>query len=116
MAVAAGLYFTRKDYFEDLYENQPAGSIILQVHAMSDVPGEEPHYRLCHNFLSEKYKRFFHMDRRTGILYLNQTMTREDFDKISKFVILAHELIETNKVGSVIVFCLLYADYTKQVS
>ncbi|XP_040176609.1 proto-oncogene tyrosine-protein kinase receptor Ret [Rana temporaria] len=81
--VAAGLYFTRKDYLEDVYRNQPAGSIILQVHAMSDVPGEERHYTLCHTYMYEKYKRFFHMDRNTGILYLNQTMTKKDFAEIS---------------------------------
>ncbi|KAM5140971.1 proto-oncogene tyrosine-protein kinase receptor Ret isoform 2-T2 [Mantella aurantiaca] len=81
--VVAGLYFTRKEYFEDVYPNQPSGSIILQVHALNDVTGEVPHYRLCPNLLYEKYIRFFHMDQHTGILYLNQTMTKKDFTDIS---------------------------------
>ncbi|XP_075073239.1 proto-oncogene tyrosine-protein kinase receptor Ret [Mixophyes fleayi] len=76
-AVSA-LYFPRKDYFERIYPDQPAGSVILQVHAMSDIPGEIPHYRLC----QKKFSHFFHMDELTGILYLNRTLTRKDFTEL----------------------------------
>ncbi|XP_018411435.1 PREDICTED: proto-oncogene tyrosine-protein kinase receptor Ret [Nanorana parkeri] len=82
--VAAGLYFPRKEYFEDVYPNQPAGSFILQVHTMIDVLGEVPRYRLCQNLLNEKYIRFFHMDQHTGILSLSQTMTKKYFSEFSK--------------------------------
>ncbi|XP_072280054.1 proto-oncogene tyrosine-protein kinase receptor Ret [Pyxicephalus adspersus] len=81
--VAASLYFTIKDYLESVYPNQPAGSMIVQVHMMHDVHGEVPRYKLCPNLLYEKYIRFFHMDQHTGILYLNRTMTTQDFSEFS---------------------------------
>ncbi|XP_044155976.1 proto-oncogene tyrosine-protein kinase receptor Ret [Bufo gargarizans] len=77
-----GLYLPKKDFSESLYIDQPAGSMLLQVHALSDYPGEVPYYSLCRNMLNQKYLHIFHVDERKGILYLNETLTSEVFNKL----------------------------------
>ncbi|XP_075205152.1 proto-oncogene tyrosine-protein kinase receptor Ret isoform X1 [Anomaloglossus baeobatrachus] len=77
----SGLYFPKKDFTENLHPDQPAGAM-LQVHALSDRPGEVPHFSLCRTIPKQKYIHFFHVDGRTGILYLNETFTREIFNEL----------------------------------
>ncbi|KAG8552551.1 hypothetical protein GDO81_004576 [Engystomops pustulosus] len=80
---ASGLYLPKKEYFEHLLPEQPAGSILLQVHALRDHPGEVPYYSLCRTYQKQKYIHFFHVDERTGILYLNETLTSEVFNEMN---------------------------------
>ncbi|XP_043342877.1 proto-oncogene tyrosine-protein kinase receptor Ret-like [Cervus canadensis] len=41
-----GLYFSRDAYWEKLYVDQPAGTPLLYVHALQDVPEEMPSFCL----------------------------------------------------------------------
>ncbi|MEE6488714.1 hypothetical protein FKM82_015333 [Ascaphus truei] len=79
---ASGLYFPRKLYSENMFLDQPTGTPLLQLHAMRDTLGERPHFQLCHSRMPLNVRRdlqFFHVDERTGILYLNQSLERTDF-------------------------------------
>ncbi|XP_071985482.1 proto-oncogene tyrosine-protein kinase receptor Ret [Engystomops pustulosus] len=84
---ASGLYLPKKEYFEHLLPEQPAGSILLQVHALRDHPGEVPYYSLCRTYQKQKYIHYFHVDERTGILYLNETLTSEVFNEMRSSLI-----------------------------
>ncbi|XP_063290137.1 proto-oncogene tyrosine-protein kinase receptor Ret [Pelobates fuscus] len=77
----SGLYFLRKDYHENLNIDQPAGTRLLQVHVMKDTPEEVPHFQLCQILMSSNpYFHFFHVEEQTGILYLNRSLERIDFN------------------------------------
>ncbi|XP_004077559.1 proto-oncogene tyrosine-protein kinase receptor Ret [Oryzias latipes] len=75
---AAGLYFPQKEYIETVYVGQPAGTPVLQVHAMQDSAAERPHFSLCWA-RRPYYASWFHMDVTTGVLYLNRTLEPADF-------------------------------------
>ncbi|CAJ0949972.1 unnamed protein product [Ranitomeya imitator] len=77
----SGLYFPKK-FTGSLHLDQPAGSMLLQVHALSDHPGEVPHFSLCRTLQNPKYIHFFHVDGRSGILYLNETLTSDFFNEL----------------------------------
>ncbi|XP_075697839.1 proto-oncogene tyrosine-protein kinase receptor Ret [Rhinoderma darwinii] len=83
----SGLYLPKKGFSEGLYPDQPAGSVLLQVHALSDNPQEVPYYSLCRTILYQKYMNFFHVDERTGVLYLNDTLTSEVFNELRSSLI-----------------------------
>ncbi|XP_041866398.1 proto-oncogene tyrosine-protein kinase receptor Ret isoform X2 [Melanotaenia boesemani] len=74
---ATGFYFPQKKYTETVYIGQPAGTPILQVHAMLDSPTERPHFYLCGR--RQLYSSWFHMDINTGVLLLNKTLEETEF-------------------------------------
>ncbi|KAM4704109.1 proto-oncogene tyrosine-protein kinase receptor Ret [Rhinophrynus dorsalis] len=81
----SGLYFLRKEYSENVYVDQPAGTLLLQVHAMRDSPLETPHFRLCQrSIFRNDYLHWFRVDERTGILYLNRSLERSDYNRFSQ--------------------------------
>ncbi|KAF3708465.1 Proto-oncogene tyrosine-protein kinase receptor Ret [Channa argus] len=71
-----GLYFPQNEYTETVYVGQPAGTPILQVHAMLDIDSERPCFYLCRR---PPYNSWFHLDVNTGILFLNKTLEERDF-------------------------------------
>ncbi|XP_062257283.1 proto-oncogene tyrosine-protein kinase receptor Ret [Platichthys flesus] len=74
------LYFPQNEYIETVYVGQPAGTPILQVHAMLDSDSERPHFYLCWSTLRRPaYSSWFHLDVNTGILSLNKTLEESDF-------------------------------------
>lgn len=78
---ATGLYFPQKEYIETVYVGQPAGTPILQIHAMLDGDSERPHFYLCWSSLLKRptYSSWFNMDVATGTLSLNKTLEESDF-------------------------------------
>lgn len=80
-AGATGLYFPQNEYIETVYVGQPAGTPILQVHAMLDSNSERPHFYLCwtSNLRRPPYSSWFSLDIHTGILSLNKTLEESDF-------------------------------------
>ncbi|XP_073338370.1 proto-oncogene tyrosine-protein kinase receptor Ret [Pagrus major] len=78
---ATGLYFPQNEYIETVYVGQPAGTPILQVHAMLDSDSERPHFYLCwtSNLRRPSYSSWFNLDIHTGILSLNKTLEESDF-------------------------------------
>lgn len=82
--VTSGLYLPKKEFYENLYPDQPAGSMLLQVRALSDNLGEVPYYSLCRNIINQRYINFFHVDEQTGILYLNKTIPSKVFTELSQ--------------------------------
>lgn len=85
-AGAAGLYFPQNEYTETVYVGQPAGTAILQVHAMLDDGGVRPHFYLCWGrpFRRPVYSSWFHLDVNTGILSLNKSLEESDFALLSE--------------------------------
>ncbi|XP_072247477.1 proto-oncogene tyrosine-protein kinase receptor Ret [Leuresthes tenuis] len=75
-----GLYFPQKEYIETVYIGQPAGTPIVQVHAMLDSDSERPHFYLCRR--RQVYSSWFHMDVSTGVLFLNKTLEETDFTSL----------------------------------
>uniref|UniRef100_A0A1A8IE89 Proto-oncogene tyrosine-protein kinase receptor Ret n=1 Tax=Nothobranchius kuhntae TaxID=321403 RepID=A0A1A8IE89_NOTKU len=75
----AGLYFPQKEYMETVYVGQPAGTLVLQVHAMLDNDSEQPHFTLCGR--KQRYSSWFYMNGNTGELFLDKTL--EDTDLAS---------------------------------
>lgn len=79
-AGASGLYFPQNEYTETVYVGQPAGTPILQVHAMLDGESERPHFYLCLSSLRRPYySSWFQLDIYTGVLSLNKTLEESDF-------------------------------------
>lgn len=85
-AGATGLYFPQNEYTETVYVGQPAGTPILQLHAMLDDASERPHFYLCwgSSFRRPVYSSWFHLDINTGILSLNKTLEESDFALLSE--------------------------------
>ncbi|XP_029962822.1 proto-oncogene tyrosine-protein kinase receptor Ret isoform X2 [Salarias fasciatus] len=77
-----GLYFPQNEYIETLYVGQPAGSPILQVHAMLDGDSERPHFYLCFISSLRAYSSWFQLDVGTGVLSLNKTLEESDFAQL----------------------------------
>ncbi|KAM9364520.1 proto-oncogene tyrosine-protein kinase receptor Ret [Pholidichthys leucotaenia] len=74
------LYFPQKEYTETIYVGQPAGTQLLQVHAMLDAESEQPHFYLCTSFLRPlSFMSWFSLDINTGVLLLNKTLEESDF-------------------------------------
>lgn len=78
---ATGLYFPQKEYIETVYVGQPAGTPVLQIHAMLDGDSEQPHFYLCWSSSHKRpaYSSWFNLDISTGILSLNKTLEESDF-------------------------------------
>uniref|UniRef100_A0A667Y2S7 Proto-oncogene tyrosine-protein kinase receptor Ret n=1 Tax=Myripristis murdjan TaxID=586833 RepID=A0A667Y2S7_9TELE len=76
---STGLYFPQNEYTETVYVGQPAGTPILQVHAMLDSESERPHFYLCWPIRIPSYSQWFQMDINTGILSLNKSLEESDF-------------------------------------
>lgn len=75
-----GLYFSQNEYIETVYIGQPAGTPVLQVHALRDNDAERPHFYLCWNSLKlPAHISWFSLDVNTGVLYLNKTLEESDF-------------------------------------
>ncbi|XP_054654100.1 proto-oncogene tyrosine-protein kinase receptor Ret isoform X1 [Dunckerocampus dactyliophorus] len=81
LPAAEGLYFPQNEYKETIYVGQPAGSRVLQVHAMLDGESEQPHFYLCWSSSVKRppYSSWFNMDITTGVLSLNKTLEESDF-------------------------------------
>ncbi|KAJ3610608.1 hypothetical protein NHX12_022700, partial [Muraenolepis orangiensis] len=77
-----GLYFPQNEYSETVYLGQPAGSPVLQVHAMPDTATERPHFYLCTTLEPPLYSNWFHLDVSTGVLYMNRTLEESDFAQL----------------------------------
>ncbi|KAG8435024.1 hypothetical protein GDO86_013113 [Hymenochirus boettgeri] len=86
LTVSSGLYFLRKEYYENVYFDQPAGTVLLQVNVMRDSLSETPHFRLCPRLTLSRnsFIHWFRVDERTGILYLNHTLERSDYELFSQ--------------------------------
>ncbi|XP_062989230.1 proto-oncogene tyrosine-protein kinase receptor Ret [Elgaria multicarinata webbii] len=84
--VAFGLYFPRKEYHENIYLEQPGGTPLLQIHALKDSEEEEVYFWLCpHLYISRvgnKDNLWFQIEEKTGVLFLNKSLDREDFDTL----------------------------------
>uniref|UniRef100_A0A3Q2QS21 Proto-oncogene tyrosine-protein kinase receptor Ret n=1 Tax=Fundulus heteroclitus TaxID=8078 RepID=A0A3Q2QS21_FUNHE len=80
----AGLYFPHKEYTETVYVGQPAGTPILQVHAMLDSRSERPHFYLCGGGRRPAYTLWFQMDVQSGELSLSKTLEERDFASLSQ--------------------------------
>lgn len=76
-----GLYFCQNEYIETVYVGQPAGTPVLQVHAMLDNASERPHFYLCWMSALRRpaYISWFNLDINTGVLSLNKTLEESDF-------------------------------------
>lgn len=88
-AAALGLYFSRDAYWEKLYVDQPAGMPLLYVHALRDVPEEVPSFRLGQHLYGIAYRARLHendwirIEEDTGLLYLNRSLDRSAWEKLS---------------------------------
>uniref|UniRef100_A0A3Q1GIG3 Proto-oncogene tyrosine-protein kinase receptor Ret n=1 Tax=Acanthochromis polyacanthus TaxID=80966 RepID=A0A3Q1GIG3_9TELE len=78
---ASGLYFPQNEYIETMYVGQPAGTPVLQVHAMLDSDSERPHFYLCwmSPLKRQAYSSWFNLDISTGVLSLSKTLEESDF-------------------------------------
>ncbi|XP_078499070.1 proto-oncogene tyrosine-protein kinase receptor Ret [Lissotriton helveticus] len=75
--VTLGLYIPRRTYSENVYMDQPAGSPLLYIRALREVPTEVPHFLLCQNrFIPSDWLQ---IGERTGIVYLNRSLDWRDF-------------------------------------
>ncbi|XP_024863407.2 proto-oncogene tyrosine-protein kinase receptor Ret isoform X2 [Kryptolebias marmoratus] len=79
----AGLYFPQKEYMETVYVGQPAGTPVLQVHAMLDSESETPHFYLCES-RNPSFSSWFHMNVGTGLLVLRKALEEADFSSLSQ--------------------------------
>ncbi|KAM3863431.1 proto-oncogene tyrosine-protein kinase receptor Ret [Diretmus argenteus] len=81
-----GLYFPQNEYIETVYVGQPAGTPVLQIHAMADSGAERPHFYLCWptSLRPPPHSSWFHMDVKTGLLSLNKTLEESDFASLYK--------------------------------
>lgn len=77
-AGVTGLYFSQNEYIETVYVGQPAGTPVLQVHAMRDGDTERPHFYLCSR-RGSAHVSWFRLDISTGVLSLNKTLEESDF-------------------------------------
>ncbi|XP_006876210.1 PREDICTED: proto-oncogene tyrosine-protein kinase receptor Ret-like [Chrysochloris asiatica] len=83
-----GLYFSRDTYWEKLYVDQPAGTPLLYVHTLQDLPSEVPSFRLGH-YLYNTYRSRLHendwirIQEDMGLLYLNQSLDQSTWEKLS---------------------------------
>uniref|UniRef100_A0A3Q3W938 Proto-oncogene tyrosine-protein kinase receptor Ret n=1 Tax=Mola mola TaxID=94237 RepID=A0A3Q3W938_MOLML len=77
----SGLYFPQNEYIETVYVGQPAGTPVLQVHALLDSDSERPHFYLCmlSSLRRPAYISWFNLDISTGVLSLNKTLEESDF-------------------------------------
>ncbi|XP_006114467.1 proto-oncogene tyrosine-protein kinase receptor Ret isoform X3 [Pelodiscus sinensis] len=82
--VSFGLYFPRKEYSENVYIDQPAGTPLLHIHALRDSHGEVAHFQLCQRLsiyrVGSYENHWFQIREKTGLLYLNKSLDRGDFD------------------------------------
>lgn len=80
-AGVTGLYFSQNEYIETVYVGQPAGTPVLQVHAMRDGDTERPHFYLCwmNSLRRPAHVSWFRLDISTGVLSLNKTLEESDF-------------------------------------
>ncbi|XP_043782947.1 proto-oncogene tyrosine-protein kinase receptor Ret isoform X2 [Cervus elaphus] len=83
-----GLYFSRDAYWEKLYVDQPAGTPLLYVHALQDVPEEMPSFRLGQHLYGAYRTRLHENDwiriqEDTGLLYLNQSLDHSSWEKLN---------------------------------
>ncbi|NWT27762.1 RET kinase, partial [Cardinalis cardinalis] len=85
--VALGLYFPRKEYSENVYIDEPAGTPLLRIHALRDSREEVAHFHLCHNLIGPRARpqenNWFQIREETGLLYLSKSLDREDFNVLS---------------------------------
>lgn len=87
-AVTLGLYFPRKEYFENVYIDEPAGMPLLRIHALKDSPEEVAHFHLCQNLIISRGRHennWFQIKEKTGLLYLSKSLDREDFNMLCKY-------------------------------
>ncbi|XP_049750628.1 proto-oncogene tyrosine-protein kinase receptor Ret isoform X4 [Elephas maximus indicus] len=83
-----GLYFSRDAYWEKLYVDQPAGTPLLYVHTLQDLPGEVPSFRLGQHLYGAYRSRLHENDwiriqEDMGLLYLNQSLDQSTWEELS---------------------------------
>lgn len=87
LSVAFGLYFPRKEYHENVYIDQPAGTPLLRIHALKDSEEEEVHFGVCSDLFIQRdgiHKNlWFQIQENTGLLFLSRSLEK-DLDKICK--------------------------------
>ena len=88
-AATFGLYFPRKEYSENVYMDQPAGTPLLRIHALRDSHGEVARFHLCQNLIISRARslanNWFQIREKTGLLYLSKSLDREDFNMLRKY-------------------------------
>lgn len=88
-AAAFGLYFPRKEYLENVYIDEPAGTPLLRIHTLRDSHGEVAHFHLCQNLIISRARshenNWFQIREKTGLLYLSKSLDREDFNMLCKY-------------------------------
>uniref|UniRef100_A0A8C8RUE3 Proto-oncogene tyrosine-protein kinase receptor Ret n=1 Tax=Pelusios castaneus TaxID=367368 RepID=A0A8C8RUE3_9SAUR len=66
------------------YTDQPAGTPLLHIRALRDSRWEMPHFQLCQHLLIHRVgsheNQWFQIREKTGLLYLNKSLDRGDFD------------------------------------
>nr|XP_034993995.1 proto-oncogene tyrosine-protein kinase receptor Ret isoform X1 [Zootoca vivipara] len=86
IGVAFGLYFPRREYHENVYLDQPSGTPLLQIHALKDSEEEDTYFWLCPQLhiprAGSKDNLWFQIQEKTGLLFLNKSLDREDFDML----------------------------------
>ncbi|XP_053167652.1 proto-oncogene tyrosine-protein kinase receptor Ret isoform X2 [Hemicordylus capensis] len=84
--VAFGLYFPKKDYYETVYLDQPRGTTLLQMNALKDSEDEKVYFWLCPQLRVSRFgmrdNLWFQIQGKTGLLFLNKSLDREDFDTL----------------------------------
>ncbi|KAJ6661650.1 hypothetical protein lerEdw1_013889, partial [Lerista edwardsae] len=84
--VAFGLYFPRVEYDETIYLDEPEGTPLLQIHALKDSEEEEVYFWLCPLVripqVGLKDNLWFQIGEKTGLLFLNKSLEREDVDQL----------------------------------
>lgn len=66
---------------------QPAGTPVLQLHALLDRESERPHFYLCtlSSLRRLAHMSWFNMDVSTGVLSLSKTLEESDFASPCEF-------------------------------
>lgn len=85
---ALGVYFSRDAYWERLYVGQRAGTPLLYVHALRDLPDEAPRFRLGPQLFGAYRARlldnaWIRIQEDTGLLYLNRSLDHSTWEQLS---------------------------------
>ncbi|XP_062851471.1 proto-oncogene tyrosine-protein kinase receptor Ret [Trichomycterus rosablanca] len=78
---SSGLYYPQSTYSERIYVGQVAGTKVLQVYSMQERGSAKPYF--CMRKHQKAPAAWFHIDPRTGVLYMNKTLEWTDFELLS---------------------------------
>lgn len=94
--------FTQAVYYVSVEENGPKSSSIIQVHANDDDISDAPNI-LYSIELSDQYKTMFSIGSKTGLIYVEQTLDRETYPKITFKVLASDNVQPISLTGTAIV-------------